>query len=113
VTSMEGQGAEVRRRRRGETAWTFEATGARFTTVIDPDGSMSWQRVLRALTNGSDRHHYYRRDGYQLRLERESFIDLRKSRFTSAHQRTHTSQLGMRPSEFWQERDGSIERRNL
>ena len=73
VTSMEGQGAEVRRRRRGETAWTFEGTVARYTTIIDPDGSMSWQRVLRALTNGSDRHHYYRRDGYQLKLERESF----------------------------------------
>lgn len=72
VTNNEGRGAELRRRRRGETAWTLEASGGLFTSVIDPDGSMSWQRVLRSLFNGSDRHHYYRREGYQVRLERES-----------------------------------------
>lgn len=72
ITNREGRGVVHRRRRRGESAWTLEATAGRFTTVIDPDGSMSWQRVLRALANGSDRHHYYRRDGYLLRLERES-----------------------------------------
>lgn len=72
VTKSEGEGAEFRRRRQGENAWTLEVTGGEFTSVIDPDGSMSWQRVLRALVNGSDRHHYYRREGYLLRLERES-----------------------------------------
>ncbi|TMQ71346.1 MAG: hypothetical protein E6K80_05895 [Candidatus Eisenbacteria bacterium] len=72
VARHEGRGAELRRRRRGETAWTLEVSGGRFTTILDPEYSVSWQRVLRALVNGSDRHHYYRRDGYRLRLERES-----------------------------------------
>jgi hypothetical protein len=72
ITREEGRGAELRRRRRGETAWTLEASGGRFTQILDPDRSVSWQRVLRALINGSDRHHYFRRDGYLLRLERES-----------------------------------------
>src|SRR5262249_60116478 len=70
--SSEGRAAEYRRRRLHETAWTMEGTVGRFTQVLDPDGSFSWQRVLRAFVNGSDRHHYYRRDGYMLRLERET-----------------------------------------
>ncbi len=72
VTSEEGRAAEMRRRRRSETAWTLEVSGGRFTNILDLEHAVSWQRVLRALVNGSDRHHYLRRDGYQLRLERES-----------------------------------------
>ena len=72
VSRQEGRAAELRRRRRGENAWTLEVSGGRFTNILDPDRTQSWQRVLRALVNGSDRHHYFRRDGYLLRLERES-----------------------------------------
>lgn len=61
-----------RSRRRADRPWTVEISGGRFTTVMDPDRSVSWQRVLRAFLNGSDRHHYFRRDGVQARLERES-----------------------------------------
>jgi hypothetical protein len=72
VTDQEGRGAGLRRRRRGETAWSLDVSGGRYSQILDPEHSVSWQRVLRAFLNGSDRHHYFRRDGWQLRLERAS-----------------------------------------
>jgi hypothetical protein len=72
VTAREGRAAELRRRRLGETAWTLDVAAGRYSQILDPEHSVSWQRVLRAFLNGSDRHHYFRRDGWQLRLERSS-----------------------------------------
>jgi hypothetical protein len=72
IGSRRSRSAGIRRRRPEETAWTLEVSAGRFTSLLDPERSVSWQRVVRALVNGSDRHHYYRRDGVQAMLERET-----------------------------------------
>jgi hypothetical protein len=59
-------------RLRSSPTLILEGQVGRFTTVLDPDRQISWQRVLRALLNASDRHHYYRRDGARMMVERES-----------------------------------------
>ncbi len=56
--------------RDGGAGWTFQASAGRFTAVLDPDRGTSWLRIGRALVNGSDRQHYFRRDGFRASLER-------------------------------------------
>ena len=68
VTAHEGRAAELRRRRRGETAWTFDLSAGRYSQILDPEHSVSWQRVLRALVDvGTDSA---RRNGAEKALPR-------------------------------------------
>lgn len=57
-----------------ETAprWTLEVSGGRFAAVLDPDLGASFLRVARALIEGSDRQHYFLREGVRVAVERES-----------------------------------------
>lgn len=62
-----------RSRRRSETPrWTLDAMGGRLTTTLDPDHRSSFFRLARALLNGSDRDHYYLREGGRASLEAET-----------------------------------------
>jgi hypothetical protein len=67
---------EDRRRRRGSSRraqeaprWTIDASGGRLTTTLDPDHRSAFFRMARALLNGSDRDHYYLREGARIGLE--------------------------------------------
>lgn len=58
--------------RRGETWWTGLVSGGRSSHAMDRDHAVGHLASLRALLTGSDRKHYYRRDGWAVHLERET-----------------------------------------
>lgn len=66
-------GGRARRRSEGPR-WTLDLSGGRLTTTLDPDHRSSFFRLARALLNGSDRDHYYLREGARVGLEAEAGI---------------------------------------
>src|SRR5262249_49404956 len=54
--------------------WTLDLSGGRLTTTLDRDHRSNFFRLTRALLNGSDRDHYYLREGARVGLEAETGI---------------------------------------
>ena len=69
-----GEGTYDKAFRRDESSWTFGARGGRITHGMDRDFGELRLAQVRALISGSDTKRYYRRDGWSVRVGRETPI---------------------------------------
>jgi hypothetical protein len=64
----------VSRRRLGprevEPRWTLDVNGGRFENLVDPEKRMTFFRLVRAFVPGTDREHYFLREGVRVGIER-------------------------------------------